>query len=273
MPSEEMTDSTMSDINRKSVENECKNIGIKFISTKKCSENRRLNCKRKFIERCIQKHGNEYDYSLTEYVTSKHNVIIICKKHGKFSQKANTHLSGSGCPACYKFPKSNTKKFIISAIKNKYNRDNYDYSKVNYIDNRTPVIIVCPKHGNFLQSPTNHLNGQRCPYCFGKRQSNTVKFIAEANELHNFKYDYSKTNYKKALEKVIITCRKHGDFHQTPSKHLNAKHGCSKCTKIISDPEIEFLDHLNVRMRNVYINPYRVDGIKDNTIYEFLGDY
>ena len=44
----------------------------------------------------------------------------------------------------------------------------YDYSKVNYIDAKTKVCIICPEHGEFWQKPGNHLFGQRCPECSKK---------------------------------------------------------------------------------------------------------
>ena len=54
-------------------------------------------------------------------------------------------------------------------------------------------------------------------------------FLAFAREIHGDKYNYDKTVYKFALEKVTITCSIHGDFQQTPSMHVNGKHGCHKC--------------------------------------------
>ena len=46
-------------------------------------------------------------------------------------------------------------------------------------------------------------------------------FIEKANKVHNFKYDYSRVNYVNANIKVLITCREHGDFPQTPGSHVN----------------------------------------------------
>ena len=37
----------------------------------------------------------------------------------------------------------------------KINGDFYDYSKVNYINNKTKVEIICPKHGSFFK---DHMN-------------------------------------------------------------------------------------------------------------------
>lgn len=54
----------------------------------------------KFIEKCILKHGDLYDYSITKYNTYNDYVDIICRKHGSFMQKASIHLSGCGCQKC-----------------------------------------------------------------------------------------------------------------------------------------------------------------------------
>lgn len=45
-------------------------------------------------------HGDKYDYSLVDYEYNTDKVTIICPKHGKFEQKPNIHLQGSGCPMC-----------------------------------------------------------------------------------------------------------------------------------------------------------------------------
>lgn len=106
----------------------------------------------------------------------------------------------------------------------------YDYSKVEYVDSRTPVIITCRVHGEFSQKPANHLFGQGCPKCrAGGRLSNTT-FIEKAKAKHGDKYDYTKTEYVHSDKKVIVTCKKHGDFTVVPRNHLgNAKLGCPKC--------------------------------------------
>ena len=59
-------------------------------------------------------------------------------------------------------------------------------------------------------------------------QKNISDFIKDAKNIHGSKYDYSKVNYTNNHTKVTITCRKHGDFEQTPNSHLNGR-GCPKC--------------------------------------------
>lgn len=47
--------------------------------------------------------------------------------------------------------------------------DKYDYSKVNYINNHTSIIIICPEHGEFSQIPSSHLLGYGCKKCAIKK--------------------------------------------------------------------------------------------------------
>ena len=123
------------------------------------------------------------------------------------------------------------KKLTRNDFINKANlihNNKYDYSKVEYVNNSTKVCIICPEHGEFWQTPRNHLIGQGCPLCNGTFKLTNQEFIEKANLIHNNKYDYSKVKYVNNNTKVCIICPKHGEFWQTPHHHLNC-HGCSKC--------------------------------------------
>jgi hypothetical protein len=58
----------------------------------------------------------------------------------------------------------------------------------------------------------------------------TEKFIEKAKGVHGDKYDYSKTEYKGCRNLVKVICKKHGEFEQTPYKHLQG-HGCPYCNE------------------------------------------
>lgn len=53
-----------------------------------------------FIKDAIKIHGDKYNYDLVDYKNCKTKIKILCKKHGIFEQKPNTHLSGRGCAKC-----------------------------------------------------------------------------------------------------------------------------------------------------------------------------
>ena len=122
------------------------------------------------------------------------------------------------------------------------NGNKYDYSKVNYINARTKVCIICPEHGEFWQKVEDHFRGVGCPECNKKRLKNGARrftkeeFIQKAKEIHNDKYDYSKIKYKDCRTKICIICPEHGEFWQTPLSHLHTR-GCPKCSKRYMDTE------------------------------------
>jgi hypothetical protein len=184
-----------------------------------------------FIEKATIIHGDKYDYSNVNYKNNSTKIIIICKEHGEFEQTPNNHLYGYGCSKCAKNTKSNTKEFIEKATIIHINK--YDYSKVDYKNSITKVIIICKEHGEFEQTPKLHLNGAGCGKCVGTAKSNTKEFIEKSIIIHGDKYDYSKVDYKKSITKVIIICKEHGEFEQTPKCHLIG-HGCSKCGIILN---------------------------------------
>ena len=76
-------------------------------------------------------------------------------------------LVGSFFCLFIKFYKMSKRKsndeFIGEAQLIHHNR--YDYSKVKYINNKTKVCIVCTEHGEFWQTPSDHINGKGCPPC------------------------------------------------------------------------------------------------------------
>ena len=181
---------------------------------------------KEFIRRSLKIHGLRYDYSKTIYKKLKERVIIICPIHGEFEQAPNNHLSGKGCSQCSKNKRLTTEIFVNESIKIHGNK--YDYSKVNYINNHTKVIITCPIHGDFLQTPSIHLRGCGCPFCSNNIQLTNEEFIKRSREIHGNKYDYSKVNYINIDTPVIIICPIHGEFKQSPSSHLLGR-GCPSC--------------------------------------------
>lgn len=87
-------------------------------------------------------------------------------------------------------------EFIKRAIEK--HGDKYDYSKVEYKDATSKVCIICKEggHGEFYQTPGNHIKGCGCSKCSGLKKLTTEEFIKKAKEVHEDKYDYSKVEYK-----------------------------------------------------------------------------
>ena len=242
-----------------------------------------------FINKSKEIHGDKYDYTKVNYTNNHTDIIIICKEHGEFLQTPQMHLSRRGCRLCgIESMKLKQRTSIEDFIQNakKIHGDKYDYSKVEYINANIKVIIICKQHGEFNQAPTSHLIGAGCSKCAGNCLSNTEEFINKAQYIHGNKYDYTKVNYIKSNQKIIINCRNHGEFEQTPSNHLHG-YGCKNCSSNYSKMQIAWLKFLE-KLYNITIihqenggeytipnTKYKADGYceKNNTIYEFHGDY
>ena len=124
-----------------------------------------------------------------------------------------------------------TNRFKLKAVKT--HKGYYIYDKVDYIDSKTKVCIICPIHGEFWQTPAAHISGQHCPKCANKKRGDTFRsngetFINEAKSIHGEKYDYSQVEYVNAMTPVKIVCPEHSVFEQIPMLHLKGQ-GCPKC--------------------------------------------
>ena len=124
--------------------------------------------------------------------------------------------------------KLTTEEFIRRSKEIHHKND--DYSKVEYVNNRTKVCIICPIHGEYWQRPADHLNGKRCIKCSGNYQYTTEEYIEKVSKIHNYKYIYDKTKYINAHTKIIVTCPIHGNFEILATNHLCGD-GCPLCSK------------------------------------------
>ena len=133
----------------------------------------RRKTQQEFISEARLVHGNRYDYSLVSYTNNKTKVRIICPDHGEFFMSPAGHIPmGYGCIKCGGTAKRTTDEFIVKA--KELHCDRYDYSKVDYKNTSTEIIIGCPVHGDILQTPFEHMHSYGCAEC-GIKQRNITK--------------------------------------------------------------------------------------------------
>ena len=226
--------------------------------------------KEEFIIKAKVVHENKYDYSEVKYVNNSTKICIICPEHGEFWQIPNSHLRGAGCPKCNGGIKLTQEEFLNKA--KEIHGDKYDYSKVEYVNCKKKVCIICHEHGEFWQTPEGHYHGLGCPLCANKKRwitrgrITTKDFIKKAIQIHGNKFDYSKVEYISSKNKVCIICPEHGEFWQVPSSHLNGA-GCPKCKgeKASKEKMVDFKDFLK-KARDVHGNKF----IYDESTYKGL---
>jgi hypothetical protein len=130
--------------------------------------------------------------------------------------------------------------FILRS--NEIHNQKYDYSHVQLISTKIKVEILCPKHGLFYQTPSNHMKGQGCPTCghLARKTSQRYslqEFLKSLGNEQKKKYDYSEVKYLNSQTKIKVICPMHGAFEIKPNSHFNGQ-GCPKCGREIANIKI-----------------------------------
>lgn len=167
------------------------------IDVSKPKKKRQSYTQEEIIERIRSIFGERYSYEKVEYKAMKIPITLVCHEkdadgveHGEFSMRPDNIFSGKqGCPKCYDDRRSRLQRkpvevFIEEA--KKVHGGLYEYHKVEYVNTNSKVCIVCKIHGDFWQTPSNHLKGKGCPYCSG----NVKKWNKETCEQEARKYEY-----------------------------------------------------------------------------------
>lgn len=170
------------------------------------------------VNKSKQVHNGKYQLlNNGKYINSKSIIDIICPVHGIFSQEVASHLHGHGCSKCASEQRGknlrDTKEEFIKKAKQVHG-NKYNYSKVEYVNNHIKVCIICLEHGEFWQTPNNHLNGKGCPMCNISKleldtelflSDNGIKYIKQCSNkvlpfIKLFKIDFYLPDYKIAIE-------------------------------------------------------------------------
>jgi hypothetical protein len=244
----------------------------------KCTKIKRIASKTKynintFIEKSKKIHGDKYNYEKFIYKDIHASSIIICPLHGEFNLSPAEHIYSCrgkyrGCPKCGIIIRNKKHTLSEEELLKKLNNDKYDYSLVKYTKARDKIKIKCKKHNLiFEQSLDSHINKKaNCPRCSGTSFLYTLEeFVDKAKTIHGDKYDYSNFVYINNQTKSMITCKIHGDFLQTPSKHLYSR-GCPSCSESYGEKIVRiFLKKNNID----FIKEKRFENCKDKLSLPF----
>ena len=183
------------------------------IDVSKPKKKRQSYTQEQIIKKLRSIFGDRYNYEKVEYKAMKVPITLVCHErdadgveHGEFSMRPdNIFSSNQACPKCYdarrsKLQRKPAEKFIEEATK--VHGGLYEYHKVEYVNGKTKVCIVCPIHGEFWQSPSNHLKGKGCPYCSGNAKKWNKETCEQEARKHEYIFTFStraSAAYSKAL--------------------------------------------------------------------------
>ena len=148
----------------------------------------------------------------------------------------------------------------------------YDYSKVIYLNSQTKIIIICPKHGEFIMKPNSHSNGQGCPKCGRIKAKKNISKSWESvyeriKKVHGDNYEYVKESYVAVSRKMKIICPIHGKFEMKPHSHISMKAGCPDCSKKqVAEKNRKSWEVLYKEILDVHGDKYEYDA----TSYSFV---
>lgn len=179
--------------------------------------------------------GEYYDYSKVIYRGAHENIELGCPIHGPFLQSADSHLRGSGCPACGHdiaggYHKDSWESYFQKIRQDRFDKgEYYDYSKVIYKGCCEPIEIICPKHGSFWQTPSVHRMGCGCPHCKSSKLEEQTRIILE--EL-GVRYEYEKRFKWLGLQsidfylpdyKIAIECQGIQHYQDVPYSYFKTR--------------------------------------------------
>lgn len=127
-----------------------------------------------YINKVVKKRGYFYNYDKVNYINNFTNIEIVCPKHGSFFQTPKNHLQNEHCcPKCsskkiYRKPKLTFDNFKEEA--KTIHKYKFIYNSSTFKNIHIKIPIVCPIHGEFLQTPKNHLIGKGCKKCENKKE-------------------------------------------------------------------------------------------------------
>lgn len=180
-------------------------------------------------------HGDTYGYDRAIYVDSLTPMDIYCFKHREYFLQSYKSHKKCGCPKCgrerqIKSAKKSKEQFIEDAIKKYGDRD--DYSRVEYINNKIEVILICKVHGEYKIRPDLYLKGGFCNKCNRRKTKSNDKelFIKEAIKVYGDKDDYKNTEIISSKDRISITCTKHNFIFEKDIQTYLGGWGCPKCS-------------------------------------------
>ena len=208
-----------------------------------------------FLNKANELHNYKFDYSKTNFVDQHTKITIICPEHGEFTQSPDLHIrkNAKGCTKCWNIIKTqlirarppslyptreiiSLEELVVRSIKKFGPKYKYDFKDYNGITGN-PIVVICPKHGEFSAIPIAHLwSTTGCCKCGWEKRSKSKtssydEVIAECNKIHNNQYTYPEHNrevYVDKKTKIEVICNKHGSFRLSAQKHTGGQE-CSRC--------------------------------------------
>lgn len=240
-------------------------------------------------EQFVKEYDGPFDLSRSVYRGMNHPTEFKCPTHGWHLMAAKYIMEGRGCVHCYREGLSRKPRLTKNKVLKRFEEahgSKYDYSRVQYKGQQTPVEIVCPRHGSFFQKPEYHWTGSECSSCYhedvrgASQRLSTGEFVSRAKSVLPM-FDFTGSNYVNSNVPVEVRCVEHDMvFHANPRGLMAGENPCPQCNHMKSKPEQDIADFLSLfttvvqRDRSI-IGPKELDIYlpEHNLAIEYCGMY
>jgi hypothetical protein len=240
-------------------------LAVSHIQGQACE--RMLN-QENFLLKASEKHGDRYDYSLVKF---KHgNSAVLIGHNGiYYTQKPYHHLSGARPENLKLAVRKTTKTFISEA--QKVHDFKYGYDKTEYVKSQIKVIITCPIHGDFTQTPLSHIQGYGCTHCGESQGEKAIAKFLDKNDISYYrqhKFNDCKNVFELPFDFYIpsirTTIKFDGKQHFQPMEFFG---GLEAYNKLITNDKIK-----NDYCEDNYIDLVRVKYDQLDNIESYLNE-
>jgi very-short-patch-repair endonuclease len=217
--------------------------------------------------RLYQKYGEKFQYDFTNFRTLESKIKCTCLIHGEFEIRVSGLLKNKNCWKCKGTqPQKGDLNWFLEKSKQIHN-GYYDYSKSIYTTGKNKLIIICPIHGEFLQSASAHMSGQGCPSCKMSKGEKLIRSWLLRNKInfkpqHNFD-DFKRRYYDFYLPDYNICIEYDGELHYMSPKRLGGEEKL-KQRQLIDKIKTEYCKRNNIKL--IRIPYFEINNI--NTILE-----
>ena len=230
----------------------------------------------KFLARCVEIHGDTYDYSHAVYAGMQEKVRIVCSEHGEFQQAPVSHIhQKAGCPMCYAKRIGRASKYSQEDVVRRLHErhPHYDFSRFEYRGSTHKSVVVCPTHGEFVSHYESLISGHGCPTCgressvATRRRSAGDVLIQMKNMFPDLDFPHINKDFTNVTDPIRCVCPKHGEFKKAPHKMLSGAQGCPECGKERSiSSRILSRDEVIRRFRDAHGDTYDYSKVEYTTI-------
>lgn len=149
---------------------------------------------KEFLDR-VYSNFPDYDLSKCVYINAHTRVTVTCPAHGEFQQLPRHLVLGHGCRSCGYGKNAIARSKDVSNYIGQFNgvhNNFYDYSKASNTNSKEKFIVICPIHGEFLTTTSNHIKGKGCPKCgqyksgFRSNKAGTFYILRVTEDVYKF---------------------------------------------------------------------------------------